>query len=213
MQAFFDSEFPGIRIQVNATSLSQPGSSFTVSVSLTTQTNVDVDRFNLEIYGFINETVKISLTNVTDTNFNLNSDTRKHGAVVSVPEQVWGVIYGEIKISYSADIGGVQLTFPNLLSGFPMTVIENSYLISLETQLSSLKEANQQLNQNYSNLAQQLDQLNRTYLQLQGNYTSIQGNVGELDNTRRLTAVLGIVTVFFIATTAYLVIRKPRETW
>lgn len=213
IQTFFDSEVPGIRIQVNATSQAQPGNSITVSVGLLTETNVDVDKFNLELFGFINDTVKTSLANITDTYFHLNADSRQHSAVVPVPEQVWGIVYGEITISYSADIGGVKLTFPSLMSGFPMTTIENLYLQELETQAKDLNERNQQLNQTLSNLIGQFDQLNRTYVQLQANYTSIQGNWGELDNTRRLTAVLGIVTVFFIATTAYLIIRKPRETW
>jgi hypothetical protein len=41
----------------------------------------------------------------------------------------------------------------------------------------------------------------------------MNGNLGELDNTRRLTTVLAITTVLFVATTVYLVMRKPKEIW
>lgn len=213
MQTFFDTEIPGMKIQVNATSHTQPGSSLTVSVNLMTQTNVNVDKFNLEIFGFINDSIKTSLANITDSYFRLNSDSRAHSTVVQVPEQIWGIAYAELKISYSADIGGIELTFPSMTSGFTMTTIENTYLENLETQAKNLNESNHQLSQRISNLTSDFDQLNNTYWQLQDNYTLLQGNAGELDNTRRLTAVLGIVSVFFVATTVYLVVRRPRESW
>lgn len=213
MQTFLDTEIPGMKIQVNATSHTQPGSTLTVSVNLMTQTNVSVDKFNLEIFGFANDSVRESLANITDSYFRLNSDSRAHSAVVQVPEQVWGIAYGEVKISYSADIGGIGLTFPSITSGFSMTTIENTYLENLETQAKNLNESNYQLSQRISNLTSDFNQLNNTYWQLQGNYTLLQGNAGELDNTRRLTAVLGIVAVFFVATTIYLVVRRPRESW
>ena len=213
-QTFFDSEIPGIMIQVNATSESQPGSSIAVIVNLAPETNVDIDNFNLEVFGFANGTAETSLTNITDTHFNLNvSDSRQHSAVVAIPDNVWGIMYGQITILYSADIGGVKLTFPKLMSGFPMTSVKNTYLETLEAQVSSLNASNQQLNQTLSGLTAQFNQLNSTYVQLEANYTSIQGSAGELDNTRRLTAVLGIVAVFFVATTAYLIMKKPREAW
>jgi hypothetical protein len=65
----------------------------------------------------------------------------------------------------------------------------------------------------YANLTSNFEQLNQTYWELQENYTTMNGNMGELDNTRRLTTVLAITTVFFVATTVYLVMRKPKETW
>jgi hypothetical protein len=213
MQTFLDTEIPGMKIQVNATSQTQPGSSLTVSVNLVTQTNVSVDKFNLEIFGFINDSIRTSLANITDSYFRLNSDSRTHSAVVQVPEQIWGIAYAELKISYSADIGGIELTFPSMTTGFTLTTIENTYLENLETQAKNLNETNYQLSQKISNLTSDFNQLNNTYWELQGNYTLLQGNAGELDNTRRLTAVLGIVAVFFVATTVYLVVRRPRESW
>ena len=213
MQTFYDSELPGIRIQINATSYTLPSNAITVSVNLMTQTNVYVDLFNVEIFGFVNGTVKMSIANITDSYFKLDSDTRTHSAVVFVPELVWGVLYGEIRITYSANLEGIQLTLPSLTSGFPMTQVENTYIENLETQLKSLNQSNNDLGQSLNNLTATFEQLNSTYYELQKNYTSAQGNAADLDNTRRLTAVLGIAAAFFVATTVYLVIRKPKESW
>jgi hypothetical protein len=213
MQTFYDSELPGIRIQINATSYTLPSNTIAVGVNLMTQTNVYVDRFNVELFGFVNGTVKTSIANITDSYFKLDSDTRTHSAVVFVPELVWGILYGEIRITYSASLGGIQLTLPGLSSGFPMTQVENTYVENLETQLRSLNQSNNDLSQSLDNLTVNFEQLNRTYYELQKNYTSAQGNAADLDNTRRLTAVLGIAAAFFVATTVYLVIRKPKESW
>jgi hypothetical protein len=65
----------------------------------------------------------------------------------------------------------------------------------------------------YANLNGDFEQLNNTYWELQANYTSLTGNLGELDNTRRLSTILGVTTAFFVATTVYLVVRKPKEIW
>jgi hypothetical protein len=212
-QTFYDSELPGIRVQINATTYAKPGSTITVSMNLITHTNVYVDLFNVELFAFTNGTVKTSIANITDSYFKLDSDSRTHSAVVSVPELVWGVLYGEIRITYSADVGGIQLTLPRLKTGFPMTQVENTYLENLENQMKSLTQSNHDLDQQLNNATSDFEQLNETYYELQKNYTSAQGNAADLDNTRRLTAVLGIAAAFFVATTVYLVIRKPKETW
>jgi hypothetical protein len=213
MQTFYDSELPGIRIQINATAYAQPSNTITVSVNLITHTNVYVDLFNVELFGFTNGTVKTSIANITDSYFKLDSDSRTHSAVVFVPDLVWGVLYGEIRITYSADVGGIQLTLPSLTSGFPMTQVENTYLENIENQMKNLSQSNHDLDQQLKNVTSDFEQLNATYNELQKNYTSAQGNAADLDNTRRLTAVLGIAAAFFVATTVYLVIRKPKETW
>lgn len=213
MKTFLDTEVPGIRIQVNATSETRPADNLTVVSSLRTQTNVFVERFNLELFGFLNGTMKLSMVNVTDDSFLLNSTSKAYSITVDVPDSVWGIIYGEVKLTYSANLGGLELRFPNIVTGFPMTQVENTFLKGLEDQLRTLSDSYSQLTDLYENLTAAFSQLNETYFELQQNYTSIQGSLGDLDNTRRLTTILTITTVFFLATTVYLVIRKPKELW
>ncbi|OGD46847.1 hypothetical protein A3K79_03705 [Candidatus Bathyarchaeota archaeon RBG_13_46_16b] len=70
-----------------------------------------------------------------------------------------------------------------------------------------------QLNSSYWELKGTYEQLNQTYWGLKLNYTDLQGSVTDLDNTRRLAAVLGVTSVFFVVTTIYLVTRRPKEPW
>jgi hypothetical protein len=55
--------------------------------------------------------------------------------------------------------------------------------------------------------------LNKTYWELQHNYTALQGSLNELDNTRSAVAALAITTVIFVATTIYVIMRKPKQYW
>jgi hypothetical protein len=54
--------------------------------------------------------------------------------------------------------------------------------------------------------AESLARLNETYW-------GLKGSSNELGNTRMAVAILVVTTVFFVATTIYLVMRKPKEYW
>jgi hypothetical protein len=228
MKTFFDSRIPGITIQVNATTETRSSNNLTVAVSLEAQTAVGVEYFNLEVFGFINGTNKLSMLNISDDNFSINSTSPKqYMNSTTVAAWVWGTTYGEISLSYNASVEGLVLTFPNFVSGFPMTQVENTYLeglqaqnIILQGQIKSLNDSYQQLTNLYKNLSNtfaQLNQtyveLNQTYVQLYQNYTSVKGSLGDLDNTRRVTTVLAVTTILFLVTTVYLVVRRPKVPW
>jgi len=76
-----------------------------------------------------------------------------------------------------------------------------------------LNDSYTQLNSSYWELKDTYEQLNQTYWGLEQNYTDLQGSINELDNTRRLAAVLGVISVFFVVTTIYLSTRRPKESW
>jgi hypothetical protein len=221
MTTFFDSQIPGITIQVNATTETQPTENLTVAVNLEAQTNVSVEYFNLEVSGFLNGTAKLSMLNITDTNFFLNSTSSKEYVNSTyVPNWVWGTTYGEMTLSYTVSEPGYNSTFPNFVTGFPMTQVENTYLEGLETQNANLQdqvtilnESYQQLTNLYQNVSSTLKQLNQTYIELYQNYTSVKGSLSGLNNTRGLSIVLAVTTIIFLVTTIYLVIRRPKESW
>jgi hypothetical protein len=213
MITFLDSTVPGINIQVNATAQTQPTKNMTVVASLRTRTTVYVEHFNLEVFGYINGTAKLSMVNVTENNFSLNSTSNEYDRTFSVPDQVWGVTYGEITLTYSTSLAGLDLRFPNIVTGFPMTQVENTFLETLQDQVKSLNQSYNQLTDLYLNLSSRFEQLNNTYTELYRNYTLAQGSLGELDTTRRLTTVLAITTALFVVTTIFLVVRRPKERW
>jgi hypothetical protein len=218
-QTFVDSEIPGIKIQVNATAETQPSQNITVALNLKPQTTVEVTYFNLSIFGFINGTYKTLMANITDSDFSLYPASKEYTCTFKVPEQVWGVTYGEIVLTYTARYGVVTINFEKLTCGFTMSDVENIYLKNIEEKLKASTSTFNVLNQTFwesflMNLsAENLARLNQTYWELQQNYTALQGNLNELGNTRMAVGILAVTTVFFVATTLYLVMRKPKESW
>ena len=210
-QTFFDSGIPGITIQVNATSETSPNQNITMSLSLRRQTNVGVyvGYFNIDIFGFLNGTYKTLLYNITDTNFVLSDPPKEYNRTCTflVPAQVWDATYAGITLTYNAtySFGYGNLQFPyNITLGFIMTHVDNVYLTGLQAQ-------NVRLQQNYTALQGNLSDLQENYSHLQQNYTALQGKLSDLDNTRSAVAVLAITSIFFLATTVYLIMRKPKD--
>jgi hypothetical protein len=198
MKPFLNSQIPGISIQVNATAEAEPNQNITVMLSLKRQTSIVVEYFNLSIFGFLNGTHEILMCNLTDGGFSLGDSAKLYNRTFTVPEQVWDTTYGEITLTYNATynvpLSNIQVIIPyeNITLGFTMTPVQNVYLASIEDQLANLTTL---------------------YLQLQQNYTSLQQNLGELENTRNAVAILAITSIFFLATTLYLVMRKPKNYW
>jgi hypothetical protein len=201
---YFSKDYIGISVAVKGTNETVPGENMTVYIWVNcTADNVKVDDLSLSVYGFIGGQEKI-LLNTTHTLTNaplVFNETNQFEYNVSVPNNIWDSTFGELNLQYS--ILGTPFTEN---PSFSMTMIRNVYLEELEDQLRSLNQSYQELNSTY-------DQLNQTYWQLQQNYTSLQGSVFELDNTRRVVAVLVVISVFFVATTVYLFLRRPRDYW
>jgi hypothetical protein len=212
-QTFFDSEVPGIRIQVNATAETEPNENMTVVLSLTGASNVNVEYFNLSMYGFLNGKDRILMSNMTDAGFSLTGDPKEYSCSFTVPEQVVDATYGEINLTHSINLGGFQLRVSNLTLGFTMTYVRNVYFEKLQDDFRNLSDNYNSLNGTYWQLNDNYTQLNQTYQELQQNYTSAQGSLGELDNARRVVAILAITTVFFVATTVFLFMLKPKQQW
>jgi len=222
IETFFDSKIPGMRIQVNGTSTTKPTESITFNLSITpdAQMEVKITSISLKICGFENGTSKAIIYTNNWGNFKLTG-AEIYSDSFHVPERVWGVAYGEITLNYNITItdqlGTHHYAFQGITLGFTMTRIENVYLKSLEEQLENLKDTIDGLNQTFRdcfgrNLTRdELLNLNQTLWELQRDYEALRGVKSELDNTRTAMVFLAVVAVFFVATTAYLVFRKPKD--
>jgi len=197
MQNCFSHDYAGISINIDATKETVPTGNITIALWLNcTADSVTIDYLNLSIYGFRDGKEKI-LLNTTYMLVNspiIFNFTFTLGYNVTVPEDVWGATEGEMLLDYR-----ISELPADYIPNFQMTTVRNVKMEQLEQQLNSLNET--------------YTQLNETYWELQGNYTSMQGTAVELDNTRRVVTILLIVAVFFLATTFYLVLKKPKDYW
>ena len=190
MQTFFESKWPGISFQVNATETALPEENVTVILKVESRADdVLLEFLNISIFGFIEGENKTFLDSRALNNLPLQYNEKQLLQFnITIPSDVWNILYGEISFRYS--IGGYPFSIYSL--GFTMTTVKNVYLENLEENFTELQQ---------------------NYTDLMSKYNELSNSVAELENTRYVVIILAITTVFFVATTLYLVFRKPKEYW
>ncbi len=197
MQMFFSEDYVGISIIINATQKTLPDENLTINLWVKcTSANVKINYLDFSVYGFVRgeEQIPLNTTSVLQDEPLSFDEIREYNYDLLIPNDIWGATFGELHLSYTIADDSYKRN-----AGFPMTIVENTYLDDLEQQFVSLNETYQRLNS--------------TYWELQLNYTSLQGNLGQLESTRQAVIALAVITVFFVATTVYLIMRKPRQSW
>jgi len=210
-QTFFFEKFEGLTVRVNATSELDPSQNVAIEICINcTSDEVTLNSFNLSIHGFRRGKYKSFLGNfsVTDAIPLVYHQTTEYNYSVATPVDVWGTTYAELSFEY-ASVGGMH----EVGRSFSMSLVRNVYLEDLERQFGDLNASHQELISDYMQLNGTFAELNQTYWDLRQNYTSLQGVANALDDTRRVSVILVIVAVFFVATTIYLVMRRPKEQW
>jgi len=206
MKAFFSTSYPGFSLRVDATNETDPGKNVTLRLwaNCTCSDVFYMECFNMSVYGFKlsgpEEAALYSVVLASNVPLVFNQ-TIDQTYVVPVPSDVYGPVFCRLYVEY------VIADQPVLRKeGFAITSVRNIYYENLKNDFQQLNQSYQQLNETYG-------QLNQTYWQLQENYTNLQKSMTDLSNTRMLATVFLVTTVFFVATTLYLTLRKPRESW
>jgi len=227
METFFSSEYAGISIQVNATRETVPGANITINLWINcTAAGVYLDHLNLSVYGYSHfkyglEKITLNATCIMQKISLVFNHTSECNYIVPVPNNVWDLTYAELRLKYA--IKSLSLEYNE---SFPITTVRNILWEELEEKLELLNQTYQKLNNTYWQLNSTVEQLNQTFwLMFQMNLTAeslsrlnetywgLKGSSNELGNTRMAVGILAITTVFFVATTLYVVMRKPRESW
>ena len=227
METFFSSKFVGISIQVNATRETVPGANITIKLLVNcTADDVYVDYLNLSVYGYKHIGYALDKDTLTSVCIIKQSSLAHHNAsrhnyTIPVPSEVWDLTYAELHSKYTV----VSTPF-GFNETFSITTVRNILWEELEEKLEWLNQTYQKLNNTYWQLNSTVEQLNQTFWQifqmnltaeslarLNETYWGLKGSSNELGNTRMAVGILAITTVFFVATTLYLVMRKPKESW
>jgi hypothetical protein len=219
MQTFFSKKYAGISIKFSATQEATPGENITINLWINcTADGINVNYLTLKVYGFRYGQEKIEpplhSTYVVENITLVFNYTYQYNFTVHIPNNVWGATYAELHVRYAIVDSPFEYN-PN----FSITIVRNVYLEELENMFKNLNYTHWQLNQIFGecfqmNLTKEnIHGLNQTYWELQQNYTSVQGSLIELGNTRMAVIILAITTIFFVATTFYVVMRKPKQYW
>jgi hypothetical protein len=212
LQTFFSNKYIGISIRVDATEETVPGENITIKLwfNITTDQDFKMEYLNLSVYGFKNGAEKTPLLSSLCVIENISlpfNYTTQYNFTVPVPTDVWDAAYAGLQLKYF-----IQDVAFDYSPSFSITIVRNVYYEQLQAYFNLLNQTfgeSFQMNLTAENLAS----LNRTYWELLQNYTALQASANELDNTRRVAVILGVTTVFFVATTIFMLMRKPKEPW
>jgi predicted nucleic acid-binding Zn-ribbon protein len=173
MSTFFQRDYVGLSVRVDATQEIVPGENLAVRVSVTcTAIGVNVENFNLAVYGFRNGREKIQLNAfeiIRDSALTFNS-TYESRYNVSVPNEVWGPIYAELQFKYT--IHGTEFADE---PSFAITTVRNVNYEQLQRDFEQLQANFNQLNASY-NL------LNSTYWTIKALYAQLNASYEELNS-------------------------------
>ncbi|MGQ9624949.1 MAG: hypothetical protein ACUVT9_06220 [Candidatus Bathycorpusculaceae bacterium] len=218
MEIFFQKDYAGLSIIVNATAETVPGGNLTTKIWINcTATGVAIECLNISIYGFRGGQEKLPLNSTCFLeNKTLQSgENRIFDLIVELPLDVWGRTQAELYLEYY-----VQSDHFIRDPVFSLTNVRNIYYEKLQEDFRNLNESYHLLNDTYWQLKSDFEELNQSYINLQQEYATLnqtywelKGSLNELDSTRRLAVILGITTVFFVATTVFLVMRRPKQYW
>ncbi|MEM3752768.1 MAG: hypothetical protein QXM65_07485 [Candidatus Bathyarchaeia archaeon] len=202
--------FAGIEVRIEYPFETYPNQNITINVATKALTTLTVNCTQLDLYVLHNMTKEeilfYSVFHISAPKLLGNGEWFNKTYEVLIPEYATNLIYGKLVLKWTLRGTGEAVSYEREL---PVIM---SYLKSLE--LENLRNENAMLRENLTRLQNELSNLNSTLTQLRDNLTNIQKQYeGELSGTRSTIAVLAVTTVFFLATTAYLVFRKPKQYW
>lgn len=212
-QTFYHHDEAGLIIKVEAPANTEPGQKINVSVSFYCYAeNLSISYLHVAIFDFKSGQEKTPIETIRHVEKGIGynpqfNETYAQAYEVEIGENVWDISYGEVSCQWT--FGGH--TFYIRDDGFTMTYVQNVKMEELIEQLTNKTQEYDALSQNYTELNQTYTQLNQTYWELKLNQTS--GTEGQLSNTRLAMVIFIVTTVFFAATTLYLVIKKPKQYW
>jgi hypothetical protein len=182
-------DYGGLTIDVTAPIQAYPGENISITVTTEAVTQIDVDYIYVRIYGLVNATTEVTLSNITHiegSSFTFHEEEYE----IAIPDNLSpGLTYGLISCEW--EFMGSPEKIPS--SGFALTYIKNTALEQLQAEY---------------------DELNATYQSVVEENTELKsGSKEEVDSTRNLMYIFIATTVVASITVVVLLLRKPKKVW
>ena len=224
----------GLEIEISAPYEAKVGENVSVTITLETDVLLDIEKVEVKIVQGSFEWIKVLVENTNVTNgwtitevvaveitsawtemgCRIFAVFRHTGYVTPYIEwvdfnlcRVREVTYDELQ----ADHQSLEISYNSLESSYESLQTEynalNSTHNSLVSDYEALNSTYNSLETSYSSLSSSYDSLQTSHNSLQTSYDSLKA---ELTNIRNLMYIFIITTIIFIATTAYLAMRKTK---
>jgi hypothetical protein len=195
--------YAGVEVAIENPYEIYPEQNITVNVAMKALVNLTVSWMRMEMYTFHNltteETLFHNISHISTPTSLFGGQWLNKTYEVLIPDFAANVLYGKMVLKWTINGTEETTTYERKLT-FIMGYLKNVELENLKNEVERLENENAQLKENLTVLLNNLTEIRNRY-------------EGELNGTRSTVAVLAITTVFFLATTAYLVLRKPKQYW
>ena len=182
-----------------------PNQTINVNVTIKALVNLAINRVAIELYSFNDSKFGDAIYVEKETSLSSGESLNKT-LNVTICEQASNIVYGKLILEWTKK-GTEGWENIGRAPTFIMTFLRNSELERLRNKVPELEKENAELKGNVTDL-------NNTVAELLNNLTDIENRYeGELGGTRNAITILVIITIFFVATTIYLFIRKPKQYW
>jgi hypothetical protein len=196
-----------LTVEIRNPSEAYPNQTINVNVTVKALVNLTINQVAIELYTFndskfydvtyVNRESQVALSGGKSLNKTCN---------FTIHEQASNIVYGKLILEWTKK-GTEGWETIGKEPTFIMAYLKNSELEKLRSKVPELEKENNELKGNVTDL-------NNTLTELLNNLTDLENRYeGELGGTRSVMIILAITTIFFVATTAYLFIRKPKQYW
>lgn len=184
-----------------------PNQTINVNITIKALVNLTINQVEIKLYTF-NDSKFDDVVYVEKENPVVLSSSKSFNktANVTIHEQASNIIYGKLTLEWTKK-GTEESETITKEPTFVMIFLRSPELERLRSEVPELERENAELKENVTDL-------NNTLTNLLDNLTDIENRYeGELSGTRSAVTVLAITTIFFVATTIYLFMRKPKQQW
>jgi hypothetical protein len=181
-------DYGGLTIDITAPIQAYPGENISVTVTTEAVTQIDIDYIYVRIYGLVNATTEVTLTNITHIEgSSLTFNETQYD--IAIPDNLSpGLTYGLISCEW--EFMGSPEKIPS--SGFALTYIKNLELEHLQAEY---------------------DELNATYQSVVQENEELKSGGNDIESTRNLMYIFIATTVVASITVVVLLFRKPKKVW
>jgi len=196
-----------LTVEIKSPLEAYPNQTIKVNVTIKALVSLTINNVAIELYTFndssFGDAIYIEKENPVPL---LSGESWNGTSNVTISEQASNVVYGKLILEWK-EKGTEESTVYKREPTFIMAFLRNPELERLRNEVPELEKENTELKGNVTDL-------NNTLTEILNNLTEVTNRYeGELGNTRSVITILAITTVFFVATTIYAVVRKPKQYW
>lgn len=196
-----------LTVEIKNPSEAYPNQTINVNITIKALVNLTINHVAIELYTFNDSKLDDVIYVEKESQVPLSSGkSLNKTSNFTIHEQASNIVYGKLIVEWTKKGTEGRVTIEKEPT-FIMAYLKNSELEKLRSIVPELEKENVELKGNVTDL-------NNTLTDLLNNLTDAKNRYeGELSGTRSVITILAIITVFFVATTAYLFIRKPKQYW